>query len=285
MQVKDPMAAEAILNVKFSFVGFVAGLTPVPCSIINNFVHVESYVICCAILFVIFGKLLFPKHFDIYWRALVIGIGVSVGTLLVLVPGLEHFRPFGAYFVILSLFHYFEYAVTGLTNPSNLSTDSFLLNHSLQYWIAAIASWIEHFVELYFLPDYKHVSFLIGSGILICVICDILRKTAMFHAGASFSHIVQSTKKDDHKLVTKGVFAYFRHPSYVAWFYWSLGTQVILSNPICFILYAYVSWLFFNERVYVEEYSLLRFFGNDYVDYQKQVPVGIPFVKGFIMDD
>jgi protein-S-isoprenylcysteine O-methyltransferase len=32
-------------------------------------------------------------------------------------------------------------------------------------------------------------------GIVICISGDVLRKLAMFHAGRSFSHIVQSTKK------------------------------------------------------------------------------------------
>ena len=85
-------------------------------------------------------------------------------------------------------------------------------------------------------------------------------------------------------MVTSGVFSYVRHPSYVGWFLWSLGTQIVLLNPICLILYGVVSWLFFNERIYIEEHSLLRFFGDDYSDYQKKVPSGIPFVRGFLID-
>jgi protein-S-isoprenylcysteine O-methyltransferase Ste14 len=30
----------------------------------------------------------------------------------------------------------------------------------------------------------------------------------------------------DHQLITSGVFSLMRHPSYVGWFYWSVGTQV-----------------------------------------------------------
>ena len=281
----DITASEAILNVKFSVIGFIAGLTPVPYAIINHYNQWILSLIIGAILSVSAGKLLFPKHFDVFGRAVLIGICVSFGAILVLAPDFEPYRPFGAYLVILSTFHYFEYAVTGLTNPSNLSTDSYLLNHSVQYWIAAIASWLEFFIELYFFPSYKTSQLILWTGGLICIVFDLLRKVAMFHAGVSFSHIVQSSKKEDHTLVTNGVFAYFRHPSYVGWFYWSLGTQVILCNPICFALYAYVSWLFFNERVYLEEYSLLQFFGSAYHKYQRQVPVGIPFVQGFTMDE
>lgn len=42
--------------------------------------------------------------------------------------------------------------MTALINPETLSLDSFLLNHSKQYGIAALASVIEYFVEVYFCP-------------------------------------------------------------------------------------------------------------------------------------
>ena len=32
--------------------------------------------------------------------------------------------------------------------------------------------------------------------------------------------------KADHLLITTGIYAHMRHPSYVGWFYWSVGTQV-----------------------------------------------------------
>lgn len=59
------------------------------------------------------------------------------------------------------------------------------------------------------------------------VLCgDSLRKAAMLTAGSNFNHIVQNEKAHSHVLVTSGVYALFRHPSYVGWFYWSTGTQV-----------------------------------------------------------
>lgn len=62
---------------------------------------------------------------------------------------------------------------------------------------------------------------------LIMVLCgEGLRKAAMLTAGSNFNHIVQNEKAQSHVLVTSGVYSYFRHPSYVGWFYWSTGTQV-----------------------------------------------------------
>ena len=49
---------------------------------------------------------------------------------------------------------------------------------------------------------------------------------------------------------------------------WSVGSQLILVNPICLLAYAYVSFSFFNERIYCEEFMLLKFFGTEYREYQ-----------------
>ena len=61
-----------------------------------------------------------------------------------------------------------------------------------------------------------------------------------------------------------------------------LGTQVTLVNPICLVAYTYASWKFFDDRIHDEEITLIYFFGDDYLDYQKKVPAtGVPYVKGF----
>ena len=60
--------------------------------------------------------------------------------------------------------------------------------------------------------------------------------------------------------------------------------QLILVNPLCIAAYSVASWRFFQERVYVEENTLLRFFGDDYYQYQKQVGTGLPFIQGFKLE-
>lgn len=61
-----------------------------------------------------------------------------------------------------------------------------------------------------------------------------------------------------------------------------LGTQVTLANPVCLVGYIWASWKFFEERIHDEEMTLIQFFGDEYIEYQKNVPAsGVPFVKGF----
>ncbi|KAF2359990.1 Isoprenylcysteine carboxyl methyltransferase [Trinorchestia longiramus] len=212
-------------------------------------------------------------------------IGVAFGWGLVMVAlDLHGLRIFGSYISVLAFFHFSEYFVTAATNPPALSLDSYLLNHSLSYWLAAISSWVEFFLEWYFFPPIKSLWYVSAVGAIACLAGEVTRKFAMITAQKNFNHLVQVRRQSGHKLVTHGVYAWCRHPSYVGWFWWSIGTQVLLINPICVVFYTAASWYFFNERIEFEEMTLLNFFGQEYVDYQKQVGSGLPFIKGYRME-
>ncbi|KHJ88422.1 hypothetical protein OESDEN_11785 [Oesophagostomum dentatum] len=58
------------------------------------------------------------------------------------------FTLFCSYCFIFSLFHFSEYFFTAITNRRSLQPDSFLLNHSVAYWVAACASWAEFLLEV-----------------------------------------------------------------------------------------------------------------------------------------
>lgn len=76
-----------------------------------------------------------------------------------------------------------------------------------------------------------------------------------------------------------------RHPSYFGWFCWSVGTQVILGNVICFIGFYKVSINFFRDRVEHEEEILRTFFGSKYLKFMDNTSQFFPFWKNFLMDD
>ena len=211
-------------------------------------------------------------------------LGAILATGLLAAVSGEVYCYFGFYAAALAFFHFSEYVLTSIFNSHTLTIDSFLLNHSREYAIAAISSWLEYWIELYFFPQLKslHYISIIGGVMVICG--EALRKAAMITAGSNFTHIVQQRKRDHHELVTSGVYGLFRHPSYVGWFYWSIGTQILLCNPVCLVGYAVASWMFFRERIEEEEQSLILFFGEDYIDYKKRVGTGIPFLLGYPLD-
>ena len=59
--------------------------------------------------------------------------------------------------MVLTTFHFSEYLSTALINPQSVSNDSFLLNHSVAYSVAAVSSWIEFWIERALLPGQRSV--------------------------------------------------------------------------------------------------------------------------------
>lgn len=100
----------------------------------------------------------------------------------------------------------------------------------------------------------------------------------MHTAGHSFSHIVKTKKESDHVLVKTGVYSWSRHPSYLGFFWWAIGTQLLLLNPVSLVIFIFVLWKFFSDRIRVEEEYLIEFFSAEYIEYKNKVGVGIPFI-------
>ncbi|PIC55639.1 hypothetical protein B9Z55_000831 [Caenorhabditis nigoni] len=209
-----------------------------------------------------------------------LGCAVAVNLAYTVSHEGETWEHLTRYFVFLFLFHFTEFVFTALTNRRSLRPDSFLLNHSVGYWLAAGISWVEFGIEAYFFPGIKSYPVL-WIGTIGCIIGEICRKLAMIHAGLGFTHRLAMTKRVDHRLVKDGIYAYMRHPGYFGWFVWAVSTQIVLCNPICFVVYAYVTWHFFASRIYDEERDLIAFFGDAYVEYQREVWIGVPFVSGY----
>ena len=189
--------------------------------------------------------------------------------------------PLYVYIGLMCSFHFLEFLLTSVFHPFSLSLSSFLLNQSHQYIAAFFVSVIEYLVELYIIPTMKEsTKSLFCVGLCIAVAGDMLRKTAMIQAGSNFTHLIQSQKRANHKLVTTGVYGVIRHPTYTGWSMFAVGSQIMLRNPFCVVLFAYAAFEFFVDRVEEEEFTLINFFGYDYIKYKATVPSGLPFIKG-----
>ena len=67
-----------------------------------------------------------------------------------------------------------------------------------------------------------------------------------------------------------------RHPSYFGFYYYSLGTQVLLMNPVGVVGYVFALNWFFQGRIEYEEATLIEFFGPRYQEYMKETGIWIP---------
>lgn len=227
-----------------------------------------------------------------------------------------------AFVASLSVFHFMEFWTTARYNTRTADTSAFLLSaNGNAYRIAHLSAIVECFVTNYV---RRHTSYSMSLtsllpapynalpfgqaglwlGIVLVVVGQVIRSLAMVQAGQSFNHIVQHSKQESHKLINKGIYKVFRHPSYFGFFWWGVGTQLVLGNTVCLAGFSYVLWLFFAVRIegefilrclclrvkhelfFVvgadkrkgEEKLLIQFFGKEYEDYRRSVKVWIPFI-------
>lgn len=183
-----------------------------------------------------------------------------------------------AFFLALFLFHSSEFLLAvAFHGRSNVSSKSFLL--SRQYVFAMVCGLIEYGVEGFLVPELKTRTIVSCTGLALMISGEVVRKLAILTAEHNFTHDIKIYHRENHELVTRGIYRFVRHPAYMGFFLWSVGTQVLLCNPICTMGYAVVTWRFFAHRIQFEEYFLRQFFGKKYEDYAGGVFSGIPFVK------
>ncbi|XP_010493452.1 PREDICTED: protein-S-isoprenylcysteine O-methyltransferase A-like [Camelina sativa] len=182
--------------------------------------------------------------------------------------------------MLLSLifFHTSEYILAiAIHGASNVTLSSLLI--SKHYALAMLLSLLEYLTKITFFPRLKQHWWVSNFGLVMIIVGEIIRKAAIKTARESFTHLIKISHEEHHRLVTHGVYRVMRHPSYCGFLIWSVGTQVMLCNPISTVMFTVVVWRFFAQRIPYEEHFLKQFFGVEYVEYAGNVASGVPFVK------
>ena len=185
--------------------------------------------------------------------------------------------------ILLCTFHFLEFYITAKYNPLQVTTNSYILKNGSEYTLATAISITECLFNTYVVNINEKIGLklkmTIFIGLLLAFVGQYFRSNAMITCGSSFNHTVQHEKQQNHVLVTDGVYKISRHPSYFGFFYWSIGCQLMCLNFVSFFLFTFILWNFFNKRIILEEEYLIKFFGQDYKAFKKNVGVGIPFIK------
>lgn len=191
-------------------------------------------------------------------RSHLLGFTLGASALLTIYLVHEH-SPFWRlpfFLSALSTFHSLEFYVTARYNPPAATVTAFLLDNGRAYNIAHLCAFFEGC--LHFQPMVPVFGCLfpgadappwVALGLAFMIVGQAIRTVAMAQAGTNFNHIVQSYRKENHVLVTDGVYRFTRHPAYFGFFWWGLGTQIMLGNVICLVGYAVVLWRFFKKRI------------------------------------
>ncbi|KAL8785311.1 MAG: hypothetical protein Q9213_003456 [Squamulea squamosa] len=214
------------------------------------------------------------------FRAFILGItfGVSLTlTVTLLQHPLSPLWRAPCFLALLSVFHFLEFYITARYNQPAATLSAFLLTgNGYAYNVAHTLAFFECLLRNYVAPRYYPNWFLLQPfnaflpnqrgariawltlGITMLLGGQGIRTMAMAQAGTNFNHLVQSKKKEGHVLVTNGVYGWLRHPSYFGFFWWGLGTQVVLGNLVCLVGYAVVLWRFFRFRIDSEFFPIMH---------------------------
>lgn len=222
-------------------------------------------------------------------RAFGLGLAHAIGTTAALTTLLSTSSPLWRLpflLATLATFHFLEFWTQARYNTREARTMHFLLSaNGLAYAGAHAASVVECLLVNTLAPSLSLAAPrartgtpLTLLGVALVLGGQMVRTVAMVQAGKSFNHHVQETKKASHVLVTTGLYRTLRHPSYFGFYWWVLGIQLAMGNVFCFLAYVAVLYRYYSRRIPHEEAFLVKFFGDEYVDYRNKVGTKIPFV-------
>lgn len=143
------------------------------------------------------------------------------------------------------------------------------LGTSLLPLISILTPWLDAF-------DFSNPPGLgpIATGLLIAGLGILY----LGHRDLSENYSQDLEIKDDHVLITTGIYQHIRNPMYAAGFLMALSQIGLLENWISGLAGIITLTLFYLLRISEEEAMLLEHFGEQYQDYMKTTPRLIPFL-------
>lgn len=82
--------------------------------------------------------------------------------------------------------------------------------------------------------------------------------------------------RENHRLITDGVYRHVRHPMYAALFLYSVGQALVVPNWIVGPSYVVTFGILFALRIGAEERMMLETFGDEYAAYMARTKLLVP---------
>ncbi len=149
-----------------------------------------------------------------------------------------------------------------------------LLCFYLLIWISSVA---EYFYFQIISPVREINLIVSGLGFLIYVVIIPLRSQAAKSLGKYLSSDIKIM--EDHKLIKEGPYRYIRHPLALYVIIEVFGLTLIPNSYYSFLAVVFIFLPYTIFRTYLEEKALIEKFGQEYLDYKKQVYAFLPIKK------
>jgi protein-S-isoprenylcysteine O-methyltransferase Ste14 len=125
-----------------------------------------------------------------------------------------------------------------------------------------------HFADYPFHPLQGWLGAVVATGALVLF--------HLTHRALGRNWSVSLDVRENHRLVTEGIYRRLRHPMYAAFWLWAFAQALLLPNWVAgFAGIAGFGTLFFN-RVPIEERMMLESFGDEYRAYMSRTSRIVP---------
>ncbi len=129
----------------------------------------------------------------------------------------------------------------------------------------------------YFLLKKKINPIISIVGVLMVVLGIWGRNYSIKFLGKYWSGDIEI--KEDHRIIREGPYAYVRHPAYLSMIMNGLGLCLI-PNAYYSLIFAFIIYVpAYIIRIVLEERIFLKELGEKYLNYKREVPALLPFVK------
>jgi protein-S-isoprenylcysteine O-methyltransferase Ste14 len=82
--------------------------------------------------------------------------------------------------------------------------------------------------------------------------------------------------RENHRLITEGIYRHIRHPMYASLFLYSIGQALVVPNWVAGPSYLVTFGILFALRIGAEERMMLETFGDEYAAYRARTKLLIP---------
>jgi protein-S-isoprenylcysteine O-methyltransferase Ste14 len=142
------------------------------------------------------------------------------------------------------------------------------------------------FLAMFFVPifyaatdwfDFANYSLPAWAGWLgVVIISGALLVFWRSHADLGLNWSPSLEIRENHELITRGIYGVIRHPMYASQWLWVIAQPLLLQNWVAGCLDLLVFILFYSLRVKAEEQLMLEQFGDQYRSYMQKVGAVFP---------
>lgn len=181
----------------------------------------------------------------------------------------------------IALFHICDFFLTARNQPDLVTYKSFFLFNPVFHPLRLFFI-VEYWVWKVFAPGFINSKLATTIGVIAAIGAiagQIIRIVSMWQLKEGFTYCLAQKKRDNHELVTGGVYEFVRHPSYSGVLLLFSSTALLLWAPASALYAIFTNQHEITRRCDVEEKYLGNMFGQQYQKYQQRVPWRlIPYV-------